>query len=101
MLKHIVDIKGNVSIVEMSPEEIEKNKPAIIWDFDKPIRIILSDSDIVQLFKDIPPFRDYIDSMGDTTVSRNGNQYIYLSEVYPEHQALLGNYSSYSLDERK
>jgi hypothetical protein len=72
------------------------------WDYpEKPLRIKLSDSDIVQLFKNIPPFRDYIDSMSDTTVARNSCQYIYLSEVYPEHKALLSTYSSFSLDERR
>lgn len=72
------------------------------WDFpEKPLRIKLSDSDITDLLTTTPEFIGYIDLMKDTTVKRNGNRYIYLSEVYPEHKALLSKYSSYSLDERK
>ena len=91
------ELKNILGSYDIADSEIGK-----IWDYpEKPLRIKLSDSDIVQLFKDIPPFRDYIDTMSDTTVARNGNQCIYLSEVYEDHKALLSNYSSFSLDERK
>jgi hypothetical protein len=85
-------------ITDKTYEELKAEQE---WDYeDKPLRIVLSDSDIVQLFKDIPPFRDYIDSMSDTTVARNGNQYIYLDEVYPQHEQLLANYSSFMKENR-
>jgi hypothetical protein len=61
-----------------------------VWDYpEKPLRIILSDSDVVNLFKIAPEFMDFIDSFKEFTIPRNGNQYIYLEEVYPQHDAVL------------
>ena len=71
------------------------------WDFPElPLRLFLSDTDLLDIFALYPAMSMFIDTMKDTTVKRNKGRWVYLSEVYPEHQAMFSAYSSFVLENR-
>jgi hypothetical protein len=66
------------------------------WDFaERPIRIFLSDSDLVSLLKEHNGFINKIEILRDFIVPENLGQYIYLEEVYEGDGELLGQFLSF------
>lgn len=68
------------------------------WEFDLPLRLFLSDTDLLDIFGLYTEMTSFIDLMKDTTVKRSKGRWIYLSELYPEHQALFSSYPSFILE---
>ena len=72
-----------------------------VWDFpEKPLRVKLSDTDVTDLLVEYSDFIPFIESMKDNTIKRNSYRFIYITELYPEHEAILKLYASYSLEYR-
>ena len=60
------------------------------WDYpERIIRVIVKDSTLLSLLKDQPSLIGFVDSLKEYIVSRNGNQVIYLSELFLEHRMLF------------
>lgn len=71
------------------------------WDFSElPLRIFLSDTDLLDIFALYPAMTTFVDSMKERTVKRNKGRWIYLNEIYPEHQAMFSSYPSFILENR-
>ena len=94
------DSKGNPIMVEMTPEEIAQQQADSIasrnWhNNSKPIRVILSFECLKTLNvkkefnESIYNIYEYFKSTAIEKYEVSNDLYIYLSEIYPEHQELL------------
>lgn len=71
------------------------------WDFPElPLRISMTFEDWTNLITDIPDFAMMVTAFKDTMINRNDRRYFYLSEVYPEHEAIFSSYQSYLKESR-
>ena len=66
------------------------------WDFNTlPLRISMSFRDWTSLISDYPEMAGLVTAFKETMVDHGMRKYIYLTELYPEHEAILGEYKSF------
>lgn len=66
------------------------------WDFNTlPLRISMSFRDWTSLISDYPEMAGLVTVFKETMVDHGMRKYIYLAELYPEHEAILGEYKSF------
>lgn len=100
------DKSGKPAYREATFEEladIQTTQP-IVWHYPElPIRVEISNElkaqwllkksehDILGDYPEIAGLLDYVKSMSSTTIVSNGALHVYLSEIYPQHKAIIEN----------
>ena len=88
---------------DTTAEELALSSP--IWhNADKPIQVVISESikrdllllkqehDILGNHHDVAALLEYVKNISALSVNDEGNLYIYLSEIFPEHKAFLESF---------
>ena len=107
MKKAMQGDNGELIYVDLTEQEeaeySAKNTP--IWHKeDKPIQVIISESikrdllmlksehDILGNHPDVAMLLDYVKNISALSVNEDGNLYIYLSDLFPQHKAFLESF---------
>lgn len=105
--KAVTDKKGVLIYIDMTPQEemeyLANNNP--IWhDENRHIQVIISEyikrellvlnqeHDILGNHPDVAMLLAYVKTISASSVNEDGNLYIYLNEIYPEHKAFLESF---------
>jgi len=65
------------------------------WDFpERKIKVSIPDSNLLDMLKAYPELIGFLDILKEFIIKRNGNQLIYLEEIYPEHKELFNAFGA-------
>ena len=112
-MKKLVVINGKSEYVDLTPEEIEAMKLAVIWHSEKPFRVTVNNEvwkdwfakkrdhgDYLeltgqQLYPDLIALLDVVKSIDNSNIVNDSeNTYVYLDEVFDYHIPIISKYNA-------